>query len=368
MLRTLVLMAVAGGVVGSAIGQDIPVGFYRFGVPAGFIESRPGAISGDGSRIIGTATPNGAGMPAWSFEWSHAGGLVLTPAQPAAPVIAWSGLSATGEVACGWGYHPQAAGYSGRSWRSGEVPADLGRYSGYRDTITHDVSGDGRVIVGRSETVIGLSSIGVPVRWTAETGFVSMGPVPGGETRGRAIASNFDGSVVVGFGENVPIGSVVPFRWSQDAGYTVYPSLRRLDSISTDGQWMGGTEPGGYPVRVAADGRIEQLDPSRSTGGVPRAMNNDGSIIVGDGYLWEASTGMHRLDAYLVSIGVTVPADLSVIGFRNEVVGISDDGTRILGWSVNSSNQLEGWLAVIPSPGGLAVLLCASALGVSRRR
>jgi hypothetical protein len=131
---------------------------------------------------------------------------------------------------------------------------------------------------------------------------------------------------------------------------------------------MGGTEPGGYPVRVAADGRIEQLDPSRSTGGVPRAMNNDGSIIVGDGYLWEASTGMHRLDAYLVSIGVTVPADLSVIGFRNEVVGISDDGTRILGWSVNSSNQLEGWLAVIPSPGGLAVLLCASALGVSRRR
>jgi hypothetical protein len=174
--------------------------------------------------------------------------------------------------------------------------------------------------------------------------------------------------VAVGYASDVSVGAQVAFRWSETDGYTVYPSLVRFDSISADGQWMGGTEPGGYPVRVAADGRIEQLDPGRSTFGVPRAMNSDGSIIVGDGFLWEASTGMHRLDTYFASIGVTVPADLSVIGFRNEVVGMSDDGTRILGWSVNSSNQLEGWLAVIPSPGGLAVLLCASALGASRRR
>jgi uncharacterized membrane protein len=368
MLRTLVLIVIAGGVAGSAIGQDIPIGFYRFGVPEGYRESRPGAISGDGSRIIGTSQAIGVGAPKWSFEWTHSGGLVLTAAQPAADMTAWTGLSADGVVAAGWGPEPATGGYSARSWSPGGLPTILGRYSGYQDTITHDVSGDGRVIVGRSETVIGLSSIGVPVRWTAETGFVSMGPVPGGATRGRAIATNFDGSVAVGYASDVSVGAQVAFRWSETDGYTVYPSLVRFDSISADGQWMGGTEPGGYPVRVAADGRIEQLDPGRSTFGVPRAMNSDGSIIVGDGFLWEASTGMHRLDTYFASIGVTVPADLSVIGFRNEVVRMSDDGTRILGWSVNSSNQLEGWLAVIPSPGGLAVLLCASALGVSRRR
>lgn len=167
MLRTLVLMAVAGGVVGSAVGQDIPIGFYRFGVPAGFIESRPGAISGDGSRIIGRASSAAGGVAPSSFEWSYGTGLTITPNPDSMYLTAWSGLSHNGQVAAGWAYDNAATRYAATAWPSQGQPAILGHYSGYRDTITHDVSGDGRVIVGRSETVIGLSSIGVPVRWTA---------------------------------------------------------------------------------------------------------------------------------------------------------------------------------------------------------
>jgi hypothetical protein len=97
-------------------------------------------------------------------------------------------------------------------------------------------------------------------------------------------------------------------------------------------------------------------------------MSADGSLIVGDGFIWRETTGLQLLNPYLASIGAAVPGDLRFGGGRGQVIGISDDGTRILGWGVNSSNQLEGWLAVIPSPGGLAVLLCTSVLCVKRRR
>jgi uncharacterized membrane protein len=239
MLRTLILMSVIGGMSANACAEDIPIGFYRFGVPAGFRESRPGAISGDGNRVIGVAYASTPNTPASAFEWTYSAGVSITPVPSTMQLLAWTGLSFDGQVAAGWAYENGGGRYAAVSWPAGGQPEILGHYSGFRDTIPLDVSQDGRVIYGYSSTQFGGTSVGVPVRWTQETGFVSMGSVPGGITRGQAIATNADGSVAVGYASDVSIGSQVAFRWTEAAGYTVYPSMLQLTAISADGRWMG---------------------------------------------------------------------------------------------------------------------------------
>lgn len=151
------------------------------------------------------------------------------------------------------------------------------------------VSGDGRVVVG--------GSIAGAFRWTAETGLVYLGSLPGtpAGTRSVAFAVSHDGSVIVGEAENAE-GRLRAFRWTASTG---------MEDLG-----LLGPVTGGSPASWA------------------RAVSGDGSVIVGMSsmpgvsqmvaFRWTSQTGMQTFMPFLADA---------------EVWGISADGSTVVGWT-----------------------------------
>jgi uncharacterized membrane protein len=84
------------------------------------------------------------------------------------------------------------------------------------------VSGDGSTVYGSSLSATGM----LPFRWTAETGIESLGDLPGGWVSGYALASSYDGSVIVGTSHTTnTIGWNVhrAYTWTEAAGMRELP-------------------------------------------------------------------------------------------------------------------------------------------------
>ena len=105
----------------------------------------------------------------------------------------------------------------------------------------------------------------------------------------------------------------------------------------------------------------------------PYDVSGDGSIVVGygttasgtEGFLWTIDGGMERLWDVLLAQGVDPAAD----GWTELAAasGISADGNTIVGWGTRNDNT-EAFVAVVPEPAGLALLVASGALAVRRRR
>jgi uncharacterized membrane protein len=78
---------------------------------------------------------------------------------------------------------------------------DLGVLPGMDISAAWEVSGDGRVVVGTSES----TTAGRPFRWTAEGGMEGLGVLTGG-ARAVASSASSDGGIVVGWSES-PAGN-----------------------------------------------------------------------------------------------------------------------------------------------------------------
>lgn len=126
---------------------------------AGFGRSAAEAVSDDGSVIVGTIAEEDRSGP-WdqAFRWTEPTGLVLL-----------GGLIDIEDM---------------------PVDAQWETFS-----AAHDVSGDGKVIVGRAYTGTDFEAF----RWTADSGMVGLGFLPGFGQRSVANAASEDGSVIVGF-------------------------------------------------------------------------------------------------------------------------------------------------------------------------
>ncbi len=377
MLRTLVLMAVAGGVVGTphaAWGQRAPVGFYRSGIPEGHGDTPIGGMTADGERLIGYSSRLGGG-PRDSFTWRPGTPLVIAP-DPAPSYNRYTGLSANGERAVGFRYDTVRGGNSAVTWDPvNGSPTILGYYSGRPNTYAWAVSGDATVVVGHAERTSGTSTFGEPVRWTEETGFVSLGQVFPGATNGRAVATNFDGSVAVGYGFDLFSGNGHAFRWTESAGYTLFPSILRLDAITPDGMWMAGASQWDEPILVSATGATTVLDPGHTlfSSAYALAMSADGNTIIGSGapwsgpqtlFIWTQSEGIRRLDEYFQANGVSIPSGLTL---STEKIYCSADGLVIGGIGRNGL-LAESWVAVLPSPSSFMIAISFTTLAVRRRR
>ncbi|NRA56888.1 MAG: hypothetical protein HRU13_02045 [Phycisphaerales bacterium] len=120
-----------------------------------------------------------------------------------------------------------------------------------------DISSDGSTVVGFSLDAAGLPKA---FRWTAATGMVSLGTLPGG-LFSFAMATNTDGSIVVGLGDDAT-GTTRAWIWTQRCGamrdlqteiITVYGqtnaagwTLTSADGMSDTGFVAGiGTDPAG---------------------------------------------------------------------------------------------------------------------------
>ena len=114
-----------------------------------------------------------------------------------------------------------------------EIPLrDLGSLGG-PESMAHALSADGSVVVGRSDLNAPASHA---FRWTAATGMVDLGVLPGAnDSSAREVSAN--GQVVVGFSNP---GSVFrAFRWTQAGGMinlgTLGGDYSMANAVSADG-------------------------------------------------------------------------------------------------------------------------------------
>ena len=354
MLRTLVLMAAAGGVLGTnhvAWGQRAPVGFYRMGVPEGYRYTSATVISGDGVSVAGDAVANN--FRSSVLEWTHASGTSYVV--PPASTFYWeaTGISRDGGVRAG------TANLSGRDqpvrWTPGSQPVALGVPGQWARAWCEGMSGDGSTIVGRAYSTSGSAEFGEPLRWTAATGVQGMGIVPG-SAHGSAFAATYDGSLIVG-GANDSQGEGRGFLWRQDTGYQLIAEAYRIEAVSANGTWIGGVLQDSSPFRMDAGGTIVDLDPTgllRS--GVTTGISQDGRVVIGraqllgsiqTSFVWTEARGLQLIDAFLASEGVPVPAGFV---FTSTHLDVSEDGLVFAGTALNEAGRAEGWVAVIPAP------------------
>jgi hypothetical protein len=103
------------------------------------------------------------------------------------------------------------------------------------------ISSDGSTVVG---VINATSHAGV---WTAATGFVDIGTLPG-DTISQANAVNANGSVVVGFSSTIATQTAI--RWTASAGMQSIQALLTAQGVSLAG-WQLQTATG-----VSADGTV----------------------------------------------------------------------------------------------------------------
>jgi uncharacterized membrane protein len=104
--------------------------------------------------------------------------------------------------------------------------------------LANAVSADGSVVVGFN---------GQASRWTAQTGTVGLGDLPGGSNSSNALDVSGDGSLIVGYGET-EIGREAMF-WTQPTGMVNLRDFLISQGIDLTG-WSPITAEG-----VSADGR-----------------------------------------------------------------------------------------------------------------
>src|ERR1019366_6768139 len=189
-------------------------------------------------------------------------------------------------------------------WTAGSGMVGLGHLPGTTDSSVAGVSADGSVVVGTSYS----ASSSQAFRWTAGFGMVGLGHLPG-STNNSVAGVSADGSVVVGTSSSGS-GSQA-FRWTAGTGMVGLGYL-----------------PGGTNSSAAA-------------------VSADGSIVVGPGFRWTAGSGMQSLWAVLVTNGL----DSSGPAPDMSASGISADGNTIVGtYYVEATDfTLEcGFVAYLP--------------------
>lgn len=227
-------------------------------LPGGPFSPRPGpidrnlrsqatAISDDGGVILGSGTDD-TGTKGVRFNGGPAD-LGIGPVIPA-------DVSGDGQSFVGSATNPadpngrtEAALFGGGGPQFlGVLPGDLPQSQAL------GISQDGSTVVGRSERrVDGGSAIQREAfRWTAETGMVGLGDLPGGDFDSRAFAASGDGSIVVGESETSSGGATRAFIWDETN------SMRDLKQALLDDFGLG--TPGFIrlteAVDISADGRV----------------------------------------------------------------------------------------------------------------
>jgi len=239
------------------------------------------------------------------------------------------------------------------------------------------ISADGSVIVGESAP---LSGICEAFRWTQEEGMVGLSDLTGFKS-GYSIAwgVSVDGSVIVGESASYR-GVNEAFRWTQATGMVGLGFLNEpaerddCDSIATaisaNGSVIVGWSTSPRPLLQEAFRWEDGIMKGLGIAGTAYAVSADGSVIVGatrfDGaaFIWDATHGARNLKDVLVN-----ECGLDLTGWTLErATGISADGLTIVGYGTNPAGFTEGWIATIPEPGTVSLLVFGTVLLLKKRR
>ena len=238
------------------------------------------SVSSNGAAVAGYSYAYSGDRHA--FRWTQAGGVEwITIDDASRRSSSAHGISLDGTVIVGEIRSSQTQNRF-QAFRR-KFPGDieiLGTLEDGNTSVAYAASGDGSVVVGRSENQNGYFR---PFRWTQQTGMVDLGTLGGNQGEARAVSG--DGSVVVGWA-NDAFGVPRAFRWIAGRGMEnlneVYANLLTDGSellvahaISPNGRYIVGS---GFN---AATARIEGflLDTAGTTGcRLDADVNRDGRV------------------------------------------------------------------------------------------
>ena len=205
------------------------------------------------------------------------------------------GVSADGSAVVGdsrWSQGVQAF-----RWTSAEGMTGLGDLpTGSFDSHARGASTNGNVVVGRGRSANGEEAF----RWTSATGMVGLGALPSGGFTSDAVGVSADGGVVVGT-SNRSSGEGQAFRWTASTG-------------------MVGLDGGSWTT-------------------LANGVSGSGSVVVGqrhspgggEAFMWSEASG-------IVGLGF-----LPGVTPQSTALGVSEDGSVVVGYSHRSPNGLEAF-------------------------
>lgn len=214
------------------------------------------------------------------------------------------------------------------------------------------LSADGSTIVGKASS--GTVSQ-TAFRWTAATGLVDLGDLPGGTVDSYATAVSADGAVVAGHGTSA--GKPLPgggstaitnegFRWTAAGGmvglgsFSGSPYGSDARAVSADGSVIVGaaTAANGFPRAfrwTAETGLVDLGLPANAGQAEANGISADGSIVAGTSY--NTTTGSRAIFRWTVADGLTSLGTIAG-GTSGNATGISSDGSVIIGYERVSSS------------------------------
>jgi len=358
----------------------------------GSFSSHANDISANGQVVVGrSVSANGTE----AFRWTRTDGLVNLNTLPGRGVfIDAKGVSSDGSVIVGRGVKTQ--------WHIGHPPSSAFRWTAPGGAVeiaqgsATAVSADGSVVIGDSNLPLDFSN--KLFRWTQSTGPVAI-PQPNSRTFPAAISS--DGSVIVGHtnaGAGISLSSVLAFRWTQEDGFTTFRSFdfNLLTSPQRPFSINKFIEPQSSVTWMSNDGSV--LIGSATEVFFPGIINGSSNppIQLNRGFQWTPETGMVKRDGLEPPFEVLANGSIVVGGISisnsvhnvplfeaflvtnlgldltdwtlTRITGISDDGLTIVGNGTNPDGFEEAWIAVIPEPASLTILIFGSVALLRRRR
>ena len=334
------LVAFAASLSSSHAQSFQGIGFL--GSPGVVRTSGASGVSADGSIVAGGGQTGVTGQAA---RWTAATGLVGLGNGPGGSSTGAAGISGDGSVIVG-----TLGDVEAMRWTASTGFAGLGFLGGggdrnFRTSAAYGTSFDGSVIVGYSTTGVPVGVNGEAFRWTAATGMVGLGFLPG-NNGSRALATNANGSVVVG--DSSVIAPASPdgqqaFRWTQSTGMVGLGVLAGNNTSTALGVTADGSTVVGTSFLVAGNTAIsgQSFRWTQSTGmvglGVLRgdnastafAVSADGAVIIGNSELF---VGRHRRS----SGGAATIWD-QVFGMQDlRQVLIAQYGLNVAGWELTT--------------------------------
>jgi probable HAF family extracellular repeat protein len=283
-------------------------------------------------------------------------------------------------------------------WTAGSGMVGLGDLPGGPSTSgssANAISADGSVVVGYG------TAAGRPIpsggstaltreafRWTAATGLVSLGVLPGSYQGTEARAVSADGSVVVGVGYNAS-SQPEAFRWTaadglQSLGFLPGCNQSTATGVSADGSVIVGfSEGSGIPEKAfrwtQAGGMVELGTlPSGYVSSHANAISADGFVVVGQIATAVGGDGSANREAFrwTQAGGYVVLGDLPGIEVRSEAHAVSSDGSVVVGYATGStfadssfiwdaSNGLRSLRGLLTQAGFASGWSLSSATGIS---
>ncbi|MFZ5832172.1 MAG: hypothetical protein ACOY3P_18975 [Planctomycetota bacterium] len=250
-----------------------------------------------------------------------------------------------------------------------ELLGGVGSSSGVEGSSGWGISGNGQSVVGLGWINGGTAHA---IQWIPPGPTHDLGSTVANNSS-RANATNFDGSIVVGWQDNRNGRQAA--LWNEGMQTLLFDNigdpLGEASDVSGDGNWIVGQGGFGEPWRYnRSTGNVDRLGvldpnasfPSRGSTGV----TDDGRTVVGFerdfsnpfggtfGTIWIEGQGIQDLTTYAMEAGVPIPAGVQLA----IPLAISADGSTIAGLD----NHFDGFIITVPEPATRSLLLSAMTL------